>query len=556
MIRQLEREIKRRLKGVIRRQSDRFLPTRKTREYRRWITNRLAFRQRFYQEPLQPRLLSILTAVWEGSPLVYLKQLAQSLDAQNREGACEWVIVDNGCSNPSLIEYLAQLSSREWVKVQRVEENVGIVGGLRLALKHASGRYVCPVDADDWIYPDALRAVTWGLRTAGFPPLLYTDEDKVIGDRHYQPYMKPEWDPVLLLNSAYIAHLGVAEREKAIAVGAYTDANAEASPDWDLFLRFLMAGYSAAHLPEIVYSWRVHAESTADDAASKSYVAKSQQAVLQRFLDQAPQGRHLRIRNSPLLPGAPHWHFVPQRPTNTSFRTFLLTHAGGTEFYLGDNTAIRVPVTETLARILDILRSAAEADEFIAFIGDDVEIEEPEWADEVLAISEVHQDVVMVGGRIRNRKGLITTAGQHFGTCGVCGCPYRGFRADDPGYFAQIWKQRSVSAVVTQFAAVKARFLFEVAAEIPAATSLPFLGAWIGAHAWRRNRRIVYSPFLSGISDVDWEALAPSSQQELFARKNADLLPDNRFYSPALSLTSGFALGEDGYNPQIQPANW
>ena len=202
----------------------------------------------------------MLTAVWDGSPLLYLKQLAQSLDAQNREGACEWVIVDNGCSNPSLTEYLAQLSSREWVKVQRAEENVGIVGGLRLALKHASGRYVCPVDADDWIYPEHIRAVSWGLRTAGFPPLLYTDEDKVIGDRHYQPYMKPGWDPVLLLNSAYIAHLGVAERDKAIAVGAYTDANAEASPDWDLFLRFLNAGYSAAHLPEIVYSWRVHAK--------------------------------------------------------------------------------------------------------------------------------------------------------------------------------------------------------------------------------------------------------------------------------------------------------
>ena len=273
-----------------------------------------------------------------------------------------------------------------------------------------------------------------------------------------------------------------------------------------------------------------------------------------KALDPALRGRIQIPEASRSLSCTPS--LVPARPTDPHSGRFS---AGPTAVsgLPGDGAlAIRVPVTETLARILDILRPSAEADEFIAFIGDDVEIEEPEWADEVLAISEVHQDVVMVGGRIRNRKGLITTAGQHFGTCGVCGCPYRGFRADDPGYFAQIWKQRSVSAVATQFAAVKARFLFEVAAEIPAATSLPFLGAWIGAHARRRNRRIVYSPFLSGISDVDWEALAPSSQQELFARKNADLLPDNRFYSPALSLTSGFALGEDGYNPQIQPANW
>jgi glycosyltransferase involved in cell wall biosynthesis len=551
-MRQLKREIKRKLKGVVRRQADRFLPTKQTREYRKWIADRLAFRQRFYQEPLQPGLLSLLTAVWDGSPLVYLKQLAESLSAQNRAGACEWVIVDNGCSKPSIREFLAQLSDREWVKVRRTEENVGIVGGLRFALEYASGRYVCPIDADDWIYPDALRAVIWGLRNAGFPPLLFTDEDKIIDRQHYQPYMKPAWDPVLLLNSAYIAHLGVVDREKAIAVGAYTDSRAEASPDWDLFIRFFMAGYSAAHLPEIVYSWRVHAESTADDAASKAYVAKSQQAVLQRFLDQAPGGMDLRIRNSPLLPGAPHWHFVREQPIDKQFRTFLLSHDGAREVAA---KGVRMPATETLAGIMDLLAPAAAADAFVAFIGEDVEIEHHGWTAEVLAISEVHRDVVMVGGRIRNRKGLITTAGQYFGVCGVCGCPYRGLRAEDPGYFAQIWKQRSVSAVATQFAVVKARFLFEIAPEIPPMTSLPFLGAWIGARAQRRNRRVAYSPFLTGISDMDWEAIPVASEQELFVRENGDLLPDTRFYSPALSVTSGFALGNVDYAPQIRTAN-
>jgi hypothetical protein len=540
MLELLAREFKRKLKGTVRRQTDRFLPTKETREYRRWIAARLSLRQRCYREPLEPGLLSILTAVWDGSPVPYLKQLAESLEAQNGQGAYEWIILDNGCSKAPLTAYLAELASRPWVKIRRSAENIGIVRGLRMSLESAHGRYICPIDADDWIYPDALRALTWALRASNFPPLLFTDEDKIIGSRHYQPYLKPGWDPVLLLNSAYIAHLGGADREKALDLGAYSDPTAEASPDWDLFVRFLISGHSAAHLPEVVYSWRVHAESTADDAASKSSVGRSQQAVLQRFLDAAPAGRNLHIRNSPLLPAAPHWHFERSRPKDILFQTILLSQQGA------------MSARGKVDSVLDMIRPAAERDELVALIGEDVEIENADWAAEALTITELHSEVVMVGGRIRNRKGFITGAGQYFGICGVCGCPHRGRAADDPGYFAQIWKQRSVSAVTTQFAVVKARFLLEIADQIRAKASLSYLGAWVGAHALRRNRRIVYSPFLSGVSDVDWEEIVLPGEQELFGRENSDLIPDHRFYSPALSTSEGFALGAPGYEPQIQ----
>jgi O-antigen biosynthesis protein len=43
----------------------------------------------------------------------------------------------------------------------------------------------------------------------------------------------------------------------------------------------------AVHIPEVVYSWRMHPESTADDAGSKPYIHSSQKAVLHRYLDAA-----------------------------------------------------------------------------------------------------------------------------------------------------------------------------------------------------------------------------------------------------------------------------
>ena len=481
-----------------------------------------------YDVPLEPDLLSVLTPVWNGSPVRYLKRLARGLAEQNQGGACEWVILDNGCSHRALTAYLSELGAIAWVKLLRSETNAGITAGLRACLEAAHGRYVLPVDADDLLARDTLRVLTAWIRSAGHPPLLYTDEDKIIGRRYYQPYMKPDWDPVLLLNSAYIAHLGVMDRQLALEVGAYTDRRTEGSPDWDVFVRFLISGYQATHIPEALYSWRVHARSTADDAATKPYVHASQKAVLQRFLDARADAAKFRIEYNPLLAGMAHWHFFREDGGESAFVRVPI----GSE--MGYDAGAR-----DIAQVADTL---AESGGFVQLLGDDVRIDDPGWPREALSLFELHADVVMIGGRIRSSSGVILEAGRHFGYGGPCGCPNRGRSFSDPGYFGQMWKQRSVSTVATQFAVMRASFLSELLRQVPECASLAFLGAWAGAFALRSGKRVVYSPFLSGVSDLDWETLASSAEQELFARMNQDIIPDQRFYSRNLSLQRPFAL--------------
>ncbi len=479
----------------------------------------MAERQREYPTEPPQGLFSILTAVWDGSPIPHLRTLAKSVLQQ--DGAFEWVILDNGCQNQALRSYLQELSRRRPVKLLRNETNAGITRGLRLCLEQASARYVLPVDADDVLYPDALRVVASGALAAGCPPLLYTDEDKVIGSGVYQPYLKPDWDPVLLLNSAYIAHLGVMDRLTALEWGVYSDEQVEGSPDWDAFVRFLMAGYRAVHIPEVVYSWRVHAHSTADDAASKPYIHSSQKAVLQRFLNARPEGRNFDIDYNALFGGAAHWRFLRQ-------------HTDG-------KPVVTVTIEDASAKISS-LASAAQQGEFIHLVGEDVQIEDPNWTWEALGLFELHPDAVMVGGQIRNKQGLIREAGQYFGFGGVCGCPYKGRPGSDPGYFGQLWKQRSVSAVAVQFAVVRAEFLAELIDTLPEQASLTLLGAWAGAHALRTGKRVVYSPFLSGISDLDWGSLVDPTELNLFEETNRDIIPDRRFYSPHFSQREPFEL--------------
>ena len=526
--RRLRQNIPAFIKGTLRRQAGTLLPSHEVSEYRAWITRRLAQRQLAYTNPVPPGLLSLLTAVWDGSPLRYLKTLANSIIEQNEEGTCEWVLLDNGCSHPQLRAYLERLSRYPWVQLHRMETNVGITRGLHYCLEHAANQYIVPVDADDYLYPDALRILSAWIENAGYPVALYSDEDKIIGTRFYQPYLKPDWDPVLLANSAYIAHLGAVQRTEAIKLGAYTDPATEGSPDWDLFMRLMLAGHAAVHIPEVLYSWRVHARSTADDAAIKPYVQASQKAVLQRFLEAKNLTDRFTVENSPLLNGMAHWHFS-RRQQDAKPLEIVRIHAA--------NARSDARALQPLARQL------AAKHGFIAFLGEDVALDHADWTWEAFGLFELHPDTAMVGGRIANRKGVITEAGRYFGYGGVCGCPHRGRPVTDPGYFTQMWKQRSVSAVSTQFAVADAAFLAELLDHLPR-ISLAYLGVWAGAYAFRTGKRIVYSPFLSGVSELDWEQWSDPAEQAFFADLNRDLIPDHRFYSRCLSLQKPFAFAD------------
>ncbi len=222
-----------------------------------------AFARRRRQYPLrqEPGLFSLLTTVWN-TPPEYLDALADSVLSQDADSTFEWVLLDNGSHDPGTRRSVERLAKERAIRVFRVEGNLGIIGGMRFCLERATHRYILPVDSDDLLTPDCLRVLSHALRQAGYPALAYTDEDNLEGSHFSQPYFKPTFDPVLFANSCYTAHLGAIDRELALELGAYTDQRAEGSHDWDTFTRFLAAGHTPLHIPEVLYSWRIHQTST------------------------------------------------------------------------------------------------------------------------------------------------------------------------------------------------------------------------------------------------------------------------------------------------------
>ena len=413
-----------------------------------------AFARRRTQYPSRPEpgLISLLTPVWN-TPPDYLEALADSILSQDADAASfEWVVLDNGSDNSATRASIERVRRERGVRFLRSERNLGIIEGTRLCLEHAVNRYTATVDHDDLLTPDCIRVVSHALGEAGYPALAYTDEDKLDGDRFSLPYFKPSFDPVLFANSCYIAHLSIVDRQLALQLGAYTDKQAEGSHDWDTFVRFLLAGHTPAHIPEVLYSWRMHQASTSSNIHSKPFVYDSQRRVLTKLLAGLSKAERFRVEPSPLFGGMPDWWMRRDASAPRSITTVVLARPADNVASISScrpgipHDVVRLDPGEGVPGLARLAARAADSGRLLHILWHDTRIVDDVWPLEAMALFELFPDTVMVGGRL-HQNGRIVDAGAYFGFGRGCDAPDRGRPLEDPGYFAQAWKPHSVSAV-------------------------------------------------------------------------------------------------------------
>lgn len=497
-------------------------------KYERWLKRYLIDRRMRYGTSSEPGLLSFLTTVWN-TPVQYLRVLSESLLSQAETGEFEWVVLDNGSVDPQTCAYLREVvAPQPRVKFFRVDQNRGIIGGMRLCLEQASGRYVLPLDSDDLLYPDCISILTRFLQEHGYPPLIYSDEDHLLGTHPVQPYFKPDWDPVLCLNSPYIAHLCAIDRRMALDLNVYGDSSANGCHDWDSFLKFVVAGHTPVHLPEILYSWRMHGRSTAANIHSKCDIHPSHQAVLARYLTTLPHPERFSAEISPLFEGAPEW-WIRRRPVDPRpLLSIVLSEGdacGATDHVLHScdypaHRALAISYATPAARLLELLEAEAACDGLVCLVSQQLKIENREWPWEALGLFERFSDAAMVGGRIHDRRGNILDAGRFWTFDAGCSSPDAGRSLHDAGYFTQMWKQRTVDAVPGTFCVFEGSFLRNFLTSIKDKAITPdALGPLAGAYATKCGRRVIYTPFLCGemqdVSSTRNAAMERAALQEM-----------------------------------------
>ena len=496
--------------------------------YRAWMVSRIDKRR--VKRPSNENVrFSFILSVYD-TPAIFLMELQATLFNQTY-GNWQLVLVDNGSRLSETIEWVDRVRSLPNVTFVRLEKNLGIMGGYGTAFRTATGDYVVPIDSDDLVTIDCLDVIAWFLETNGMPDAIYSDEDKAdTRSNTHSPFLKPDWDPVLFTNMCFVAHVCAIRRDMAVGVGAYSDDAAAGCHDWDTFLRLIRAGARIMHLPEVLYSWRIHPGSTASiDTGNKPYTINSQKYVLDQHLRLTGLVKYFDLvqnelfshngmwRLRPLVPALPSACVVviaSSEPGRTArllsdlafnplpLNTFLVIAAADDGTYALDSLLPEVLGAlwpEGPARLAASLHDAIELclreARIVAILNASVATLNRSWLPEALGMFAAAPDVGAVGGQVLLEDGRIAWRA---GFAGMASSPDYGQHYSNSGYYGTGWCQRTCDLVPAVGFLVCPELLAAALIELSNAQhmSARHLAGYIGSMASEMRLRIVYTPFL------------------------------------------------------------
>ena len=232
--------------------------------------------------------VSILTPLYN-TPENYLREFLDSFVNQTAPNGQLCLADASDAEHGRVGEIVREYQQRNQHIVYQKVENKGIAANTNAAATLATGEYLALADHDDILAPHAMYAMGKAillLRQQGRPDgFLYSDEalfSKSI-QRPTVAHFKPDYAPDYLLCCNYICHLAVFKRALYEAVGGERP-ECDGSQDHDLFLRLIEQVGGAAHVPQVLYYWRVHAGSTSGGTEAKPYVAEAAKKALRDHL--------------------------------------------------------------------------------------------------------------------------------------------------------------------------------------------------------------------------------------------------------------------------------
>lgn len=217
-----------------------------------------------------PVTISIAVPAYR-TPEAFLREMLDSVLAQSYP-YWELCLVNASPEDEAMQRVLKEYAQRDpRIRCRNLKENLGIAENTNEAFAMAGGEYVGLLDHDDLLAPDTLYETACRIREEG-ADIVYTDEDKVTADlaEHYQPHLKPDFNLDLLRSNNYICHFLVVKKSLIKKAGGFRK-EFDGAQDYDFVFRCAEQAEKIAHVPRILYHWRTHSASTADNPASKMY---------------------------------------------------------------------------------------------------------------------------------------------------------------------------------------------------------------------------------------------------------------------------------------------
>ena len=433
----------------------------------------------------EPVTISVLVPAYR-TPEAFLRQMIESVLNQTYP-YLELCIADGSGENISVEKVVKEYQAKDQrVRYQRLEKNEGIAGNTNAAIRMATGDYLALFDHDDLLAPNALFEVASTIEKDK-ADVVYTDEDKVTSDlkEHFQPHFNPDFNPDLLCSNNYICHLFVVKRSLALKLGGQDPAY-DGAQDYDFIFRCTEEAEKIVHIAKILYHWRVHQASTADNPTSKMYAfdagKRAIEAHLQRIGAKAEVSHtkdlgfyrvKYQVQGNPkvsiVIPNKDEKETLKkclesiwQKTTYSNYEIILVENNSTTreirDYYqeLDGKNGVRVVYWDkefNYSAINNFGISYAKG-EYILCLNNDITVISPEWMEELLANCQ-RPEVGIVGARLYYPDNTIQHAGIVLGMGGCAGSLFVGLARSRGGYLHKAALQQDLSAVTAACFMVK-----------------------------------------------------------------------------------------------------
>lgn len=470
--------------------------------------------------------ISIVVPAYK-TPIKFLREMMDSLIAQTYPN-WELCIADASPEDAAMELVLKEYADRDnRIKWNKLKENLGIAENTNAALAMAEGDYIGLLDHDDMLAVNALFKIAEALEKETDIDVIYTDEDKIRGgvQEHFQPHFKPDFNPDLLRANNYICHLFVVKRELLEVVGGFRKSF-DGAQDYDFIFRCVENAGKIYHIPEILYHWRTHQASTADNPDSKMYAYEAGKRAIEGNLERCGldgkvsftkdygfyrvkypvQGRPLV---SIIIPNKDEKdclerciNSIIEKTTYNNFEILIVENNSITNeifsYYkqLSKKENIRLLAWEkpfNYSAINNYAVKKARGD-YLLFLNNDTEVIAPNWIEEMLGHCQ-RSETGVVGGKLYYPDGTIQHAGTIIGMGGIAGHMFVDMPGERTGYLHKASLQQNLSAVTAACMMVK-REIFEMVLGFDEELSVAFNDVDFCLRVRQKGYLVVYDPYV------------------------------------------------------------
>ena len=496
----------------------------------------------------------------------YLKELVESIKGQTYSN-WELCLSDGSGGDSPLKEILKELEhSDSRIKVISSKESLQIAENTNAAIDIATGDYIVFADHDDILSVDALYECTKCINENQEVDMIYSDEDKVSmdGQTYFEPHFKPDLNMDLLCSVNYFCHLVVVKRQLLEQAGKL-NGEYNGAQDYDFVLRCVEKTDAVYHIPKILYHWRAHMDSTAENPESKRYAFEAGRRAIQKHYERI--GLKDAYVEETAYPGTyrtrykyadkPKVSIIIDEITKKELLGKTLQSIKANDY--PDYEVIIVDCTEkkeiekfvekyqdkrirvkrgekiwTAAKRKNEGAGCAEG-EYLIFLAGNAEYADKEGISELVSVA-MRSDVGVVGTRSYYKNGTVEHAGCVIGMNGTAGSLFEHTLRGENGYFSHIVTQMQYSAVAGACMMVK-KDIFEKVNGFDEDYKGELGKVDLCLKIRNKHMSVVYNPY---VKVMRWsnELRNNENDETLFKKQWAEILEkDDPYYNKNLSLS-------------------